>query len=148
MTPEIFEGFKLSPQQRHLWSLITAEAGEQPYCSECCIRIEGPLDVRTLEGVFRDVVNRHEILRTEFRCPPSMQLALQVILDEGRLLFREVDVTAHNPAERERAAEALWRQEWSLARDLEQEVYIRALLARISPSQHLLWVGLPALCAD
>jgi hypothetical protein len=38
------EGFPLSPQQRHLWTLVRDQIGDSPYWSQAVVRIRGPLD--------------------------------------------------------------------------------------------------------
>ncbi|HEY9300096.1 MAG TPA: condensation domain-containing protein, partial [Phormidium sp.] len=56
-------GFRLSPQQKYLWSLLQ----ESPaYRAQCSLLIEGNLNQKTLKEALQAVINRHEILRTTF----------------------------------------------------------------------------------
>ena len=66
MQKEIVQGFRLSPQQRHLWLL---QQGEQcsPYRAQCAVLIEGALNVAIIKDALHKVVERHEILRTAFQ---------------------------------------------------------------------------------
>jgi len=77
-TPDISAGFRLSPQQRHLWRLLQADGG-QAYVVQCAVRIEGPWQVETLRAALKDVVQRHEILRTRYVRSTDGALAVQVI---------------------------------------------------------------------
>jgi hypothetical protein len=40
MEKEIIEGFRLSPQQRRLWSLQQG-GRDAPYCAQCAVRVVG-----------------------------------------------------------------------------------------------------------
>ena len=74
---EEMQGFRLSPQQKHLWQL--QETDKLPYRSQCAVLIEGNLDISSLKLALEKVVNRHEILRTNFHCLPGMSIPFQVI---------------------------------------------------------------------
>src|ERR1051326_8798316 len=71
------EGFRLSPQQRRLWLLQREE--QQPYQTQCVVFLKGELDTQVLKTALTKVTERHEILRTNFRCLPGMSLPLQVV---------------------------------------------------------------------
>src|SRR5260370_34577183 len=75
-------GFRMSPQQKHLWLLEQTHDGPA-YGARCSILVEGGLDVEALKAALRKVVQRHEILRTTFTCPAGLGLALQVIAGSG-----------------------------------------------------------------
>src|ERR1044072_2901655 len=79
MQEKLIEGFKPSPQQRHLW-LLQGE-GARAFRAQCAVWIEGPLDVAGLRAALDDVVARHEILRTVFQ--RTNGLPVQVIIDVG-----------------------------------------------------------------
>jgi amino acid adenylation domain-containing protein len=122
----VLQGFRLSVQQRRLWSLSAAETG-QPYISRGTVRIEGPLDERLLRSAVADAVARHESLRTTFRYLPGMAVPLQVIAEAA------VDWQA--------SAEAC-------TFDLERGPLLRAHLTASGPQSFLLTLTCPALCAD
>ncbi|KGI82398.1 hypothetical protein IL38_06660, partial [Actinopolyspora erythraea] len=52
--------------QRRLWFLNALEGAGSPYKIPVGIRLSGSLDVEALRGAFRDVVERHEVLRTVY----------------------------------------------------------------------------------
>src|SRR5947199_9531388 len=79
-TEDLVQGFGLSPQQRRLWWLTrSAPASTAAFLVQIAVRIEGGLDTAGLFDALRSTVERNEILRTNFRCPPGMAVPLQVI---------------------------------------------------------------------
>src|SRR5262245_61471962 len=118
MTDVNVEGFPLSPQQRHLWTLTREPGGESPYWSRCTVHIRGPLDVAALGAVIDGLAGRYEILRTSFHTSEEMAAPLQVI----------------GPATGADAADPGSRSQLELA--------------SVSPQEHRLVIGVSALRAD
>lgn len=146
MMTENIEGFPLSPQQRRLWQLQQQDG--QTYAAQCVIRMEGKLDADALEQAARRIVARHEILRTNFHCPPAMTLPVQVIHDHHDLSFNRLDLRGMSEDEqRARMMEAL-RQERLAPFDFSQGALLRFSLVALSPESHALHVTLPSMCAD
>src|SRR5204863_9809813 len=79
MQAEIIEGYRLSPQQEHLWLIQQPEVA--PFRSQCVVRIEGNLERKTVREALSQVIQRHEILRTAFRYLREMSAPLQVITE-------------------------------------------------------------------
>ncbi len=119
MQREITSGFKLSPQQTHLWTL-QHERTEMPERARCLIAIEGELNVEVLHRAVEVVAQRHDALRLTFQRLPGMTLPLQV-LSESKAV-------------------------WSPAGDPSQTLH--ASLTTLSPVKHELLLSVPALCAD
>ena len=74
------EGFPLSPQQRRLWALGAGSQGSA-FEARADVRITGAVNREALLASVRDVVARHEILRTAFHTAADMTEPLQVIAD-------------------------------------------------------------------
>ncbi len=127
------QGFRVSPQQRHLWLLQQSESAA--YHARCSVLIEGALgvldalDVDALKTAVRTVVQRHEILRTVFARTPGVKVPLQVVVDEADFEWSEVN-----------GSSADW--------DYEHGPLLRLGLVNVSPDRHLLSIALPALCSD
>ena len=56
-----------APAQERLWSVVQAAAGEPIYHVAFQLVNDGPLDLETVRAVLRDLIVRHEALRTDFR---------------------------------------------------------------------------------
>ncbi|MEA2562147.1 MAG: hypothetical protein QOH06_3651 [Acidobacteriota bacterium] len=145
MEQETIEGFRLSPQQRRLWSI----AGKPPSCQmHCAVLIEGPLHRSALRAAVQTTVERHEILRTTFACLSGMDVPIQVIGRYDPRIYREVDFRELSPAARDAAVEELRARERSLPRDLARDAALRATLVLLEPQRHLLLLGASPLCCD
>lgn len=78
-----FEGFELSPQQAQLWRLQQSRLSATVQRASLRIRSEQPLDGLRLERSLRELVQRHEILRTRYQHLPGLSLPMQVIDDSN-----------------------------------------------------------------
>ena len=136
------EGFRLSPQQRHVWRLLQ---DDQSYRAQCVILLEGNLDAKVLEQTIQKIVARHEILRTNFRRNPGISYPIQLI-GEGRVILERDERQSERSLTEE--IEALTAQQRKLPFDFEQGTLLHASLVKLAEQTHLLFLCLPALCAD
>jgi amino acid adenylation domain-containing protein len=139
------KGFRLSPQQRRLWQL---QQHTSPYPSRCVIRLEGVLDAQALQEAVGLTVERHEILRTFFRLLPGISWPVQVVAEQCPPVWQNLDLSDCETDSRADAVNDLVEQESRRINDLEQGPLVRFSLLRLAPTEHLLIVSLPALCAD
>ena len=147
MPQEIIEGFRLSPQQKHLWPLRQSDHGPS-YCTRCVVRIEGELDVEILQQAIRHVIGQHEILRTTFRLLPGMTIPVQVISDRADFSFDRHDATQLSVADQKVKIDTLFVAAAQRVADCERLPLLRADLIAQSSSQHALIISAPAVCAD
>jgi len=149
MPTEIIEGFRLSPQQEHLWLLQQDSPAEPcPYRAQCAVLIEGNLDIEVLKVALQDIVNRHEILRTTFPCVPGMTIPVQVITHNDFLLDDEHNLSSLNGQEQEAEISAIFQELSQLSFDFEYGQLLHTSLVALTSDRYLLLVSLPALCAD
>ncbi len=147
MQAQSIEGFQLSPQQKRLWQLQQVD-GSQPYRAQCAVVIQGALNAQILASALRQVVERHEILRTTFPTLPGMTVPLQVITENSLPTLHYHNFSDLAPETQESKIAALADAAMQLPCNFEQGSLLQLDLVMLSPSQHLLLVGLPALCAD
>src|SRR5215213_9066391 len=120
MQAEITSGFRLSPQQTHLWTLQHERTG-MPRRAHCLITIKGELNVEVLRRAVEVVAQRHDALRLTFQRLPGMTMPLQVLSES--------------------------KDVWSSAGDEDLRT-LHAALTVLSPVKHQLLLSVPALCAD
>ena len=146
MSTETIEGFRLSPQQEHLW-LLQQQGGGQAYRAQCAISIKGLLDTNTLREALENVMQRHEILHTAFRYLPEMTVPLQVIGD-GEIDWNEEDLSQLPHDEKAARTDGIFHQLGQLPFDFEQEKLLQTSLLKFNAEDHLLLLSMPSLCMD
>ena len=143
---DVVEGFRLSPQQKHLWLL--QESGSLPFRSHYAALIEGGVDAEALRAGLELAVSRNEILRTTFRCLSGLTLPLQIVEEAASPSWEERDLRQLAPAQRDGALRELVEEAARMPFDLERGPLLRVWLARLSDRQHLLLLSAPALVMD
>ena len=86
-------GFRLSPQQARLWSLLAAAPGA-PSRAWAVLALEGPLDVQRLERAVRELCSEHEVLRTTYRHLAGTTAAVQLPGDVPATVLEVLDWSA------------------------------------------------------
>jgi amino acid adenylation domain-containing protein len=147
MKNQIIEGFQLSPQQKHLWSLCGRDVATI-YRSQCVVRIEGPLNKGVLRRAIDNVVRRHEILRTSFRSLPGMDMPLQVLNPTPAVTILELDLQEIAASRQRAELDALLENATHRIADCEQKKLFHVDLVCLAHERHVLQMTLPALCAD
>ncbi|MCG6495239.1 non-ribosomal peptide synthase/polyketide synthase [Kitasatospora sp. A2-31] len=135
------ERIPLSPAQQRLWFLNRLDDTSGNYNLLAALRLSGPLDAAALEVAFRDVVDRHESLRTVF--PEQGGTPHQEILtgDRARPVLMRAEATEQT------LTEALAR---SVAAhfDLARELPVRLHLFEIGEQEHVLVIVLHHIAGD
>lgn len=140
MTNEV-QGFRLSPQQRRLWR----QGGDRTtHGTHGAIRLAGRLDADALTAALADLVRRHEILRTRFPRVAGMKTPIQSVDETSLVDYRKGELDDATEAAIMGAFEDARRR----SIDREQGATLRAELLESSPSEHVLILSLPAMCAD
>ncbi|OUL26113.1 non-ribosomal peptide synthetase [Nostoc sp. 106C] len=134
-------GYRLSPQQEHLWRLQSVTQ-DSSYIAQCAVSIDGELDVEILKNSLQNVVNHNEILRTSFRCLPGMTIPLQVIADNQDISVNYYDCCQLSNEDKEKKIDLLLHQHSFDNSNLQID------LIRLANNQHILLVSLPAMIAD
>ena len=135
------ETLPLSYPQRRLWFLGELDGPSATYNLPAAMRLTGEVDRTALAQAFRDVIARHEPLRTIYRSrggEPS-----QHILDPAELAW-DLETADLTPAQVPAAVAALWGHVF----DLADEVPIRASLFTTSPDEHVLAVVVHHIAGD
>jgi len=141
------EGFRLSPQQRCLW-LLQQTDHSQPYRSQMAVSIEGRFDREILVACLQNLVGRHEILRTCFKSLPELSLAVQSINDIDMLWSFEDDLSGLDEKDQEEYVDRAFRTMTNQSFDFENGPILHLGLIKLSPIKRVLFLSLPALCAD
>ena len=99
-------GYKLSPQQKHVW-LLQENDRKSIYETSFHVELSGKIDVERLRTAIEGVVRSHEIFRTALQRFPGMDLPLQVVTSQPLYSFRLHDWTGKPAAEQRQALDHL-----------------------------------------
>jgi amino acid adenylation domain-containing protein len=145
VTNTVLQGFRLSPQQARLRALREA-APDVAFGVAGTLRLRGELDREALRKAVAAVTERHEILRTTFHVLPEGGVPVQVV-GEAAAALEYRDLAGLPEAERGAVEAASWRT--MVGRHPEaHEAPLRAVLLQRGHGDHVLYLGLSALCAD
>jgi amino acid adenylation domain-containing protein len=125
--------------QERLWFVEGFGAGTAVYNQLNGIRLRGDLDLEVLERSLREIVRRHEALRTNLVLHEGT--LLQVIHDSPPFELPVVDLSDRPDSQAEAAARAVAIEAGRRPLDLAAEPLLRATLLRLSAQDHILALG-------
>jgi amino acid adenylation domain-containing protein len=152
--------FPASSAQRRLWFLDRLESGGASYNIPGALRIQGLLDVKSLEKSLQEIVRRHESLRTRFTevqgepyqiVDAEAAIELQVTDLGGRIsAFAGIssdDVATENAA-CECTVRKLAEEESRKPFDLRRGPLLRVKLLRLGADEHVLLLTMHHIISD
>ncbi|MDZ8262377.1 amino acid adenylation domain-containing protein [Nostoc sp. ChiQUE01b] len=145
MQNHTIEGFRLSPQQKHLCLL---QQDSFAYRAQYAICLDGKLDTKILKESLQKLVDRHEILRTNFLKRPGIKIPIQVIAESSIILWKNIDISDFSLEDKSAKIEQEFQAEKYFSCNFEQDPLLRSSLLTLSETQHILLITLPSLCAD
>ena len=121
----------LSFAQERLW-FIDQLQGSLQYHMPWLFRVEGMLDVRALESAFRDIIRRHEVLRTVITATDGVGYQQILTVDNWQLQY----MTAAEAGIAEDYMAAIVHRPYDLSADSMLQVYV----IRESENSHVLLI--------
>jgi amino acid adenylation domain-containing protein len=132
--------------QEHFWLFDQLLPGQPLFNIPYVVRLQGELNVTILEQSFKEMIQRHEILRTTFGREGGQ--LVQVIVPNLPLSLTVHDLYALPEDEREGIAQQLVQEEGQRPFDLQQGPLLRACLIRLKDQEHILLVTLHHIICD
>jgi amino acid adenylation domain-containing protein len=136
----------VSHTQQRLWFMKQMDPGSSTYNIANAFRMEGQLHPQALEQAIRDLIARHESLRTRFvtvdggpRCMIDDNVAFQI---------ERIDLTHLPDSERETSAERLVGEISRRPFDLERAPLMRVALIRVDTRLHYFCFVIDHIVAD
>ncbi|AUT02008.1 non-ribosomal peptide synthetase [Nostoc sp. CENA543] len=136
----------LSFGQQRLWFLHQFEPDSSSNNMPVVVRFTGNLNVTILEASLKEVVRRHEVLRTTFPAVDGKPVA--VVTSEVSLTLPIVDLRQVPEEQREAEAFRLATDEAHRPFDLANGPILRVLLLRLREQEHLLVWNMHAIVCD
>ncbi|HEU4712840.1 MAG TPA: condensation domain-containing protein [Pyrinomonadaceae bacterium] len=134
----------LSFAQERLWFIQQIDPDSSAYNIPAALQLSGPLDVPALERSLREVIRRHEILRTSFKLVNSS--VVQVIAPDFPFTLEIIDLTAAE--DRETKARSLVRESAQRPFKLDDGPAWRASLLRLDAEEHVLLFTMHHIICD
>lgn len=138
--------FPLSFAQQRLWFFSQLEPESSAYNIPAAIRLTGRLNIPALENSLNAILNRHEILRTNFQVVAGE--AVQVIQASVRLKLPIIDLQNIPQTEQETKARNLAILEAQKPFNLEKDSLIRVNLLRLHETDHLILLTMHHIISD
>src|ERR1043166_207701 len=136
----------LSFAQQRLWFLDQLAPGSPVYNISEGLRLKGALEVTALEQSLKEIVRRHEAVRTTFRAVDGQPVQIISSVAEFSLVKRDL---ARLPAEQwDLEVNRLAEEEARKPFDLTSDLMLRAVLLRLSPEEHVLLLTMHHIASD
>ncbi|MCP4659866.1 MAG: AMP-binding protein, partial [bacterium] len=135
----------LSFAQERLWFLDQFEPGSPALNIPASVRLTGTLDVPVLLGSLRDVVRRHEVLRTTFHAGDG---PIQVISTRYDVAIPVVDLRSLSAVVRETESRRLAAAEALRPFDISRGPLLRLSLVRLADAEHVMLFTIHHIVAD
>ncbi len=134
----------LSFAQSRLWFIGQLHGPSPVYNMAAALRLSGPVDATALGAALRDVVARHESLRTVFAAVEGIPQQVVVPPQRADVAWQAIDATGWSPVRLEDAIRDTARHTF----DLATEIPLRAQLFRLGDEEHVLVAVVHHIAAD
>jgi hypothetical protein len=125
----------LSFGQQQLWLIDRMQGHSAQYNLPDAQRVYGPLEVRALTNAFRDVVSRHQSLRSII-VDTSPNPMWKLVNADVPVIFD--DLTEMEVSSKKETLDGLLESEWRKPFDLESEILIRVRIIKLANRDHII----------
>ncbi|KZN60469.1 non-ribosomal peptide synthetase, partial [Pseudoalteromonas luteoviolacea] len=137
----------LSYGQQRLWLLDKIEQGSAHYNMPIALKLTGKLDKRALNDALSEILNRHEILRTQYR--ENEGVSYQVVCQAAPFELNIIDLSSEViETHREQQLEERIRRQRTTPFDLANDLMLRAELVKLSEQKHYVLLTMHHIAAD
>ncbi|GEC17205.1 non-ribosomal peptide synthetase [Nitrobacter winogradskyi] len=138
---------RLSHSQERLWFLWNLAPDSSAYNISNTVEFRGALDEDAMERAFQLIIDRHEILRTNFIQGPDGH-GLQHIHASRRIEVERVDFSGLDPSLRHKNSHGIVEQQATAPFDLQSGRLLRLCLVRQGDHLHTLIVTMHHIISD
>ena len=136
----------LSFAQERLWFLHQLDSASLAHNELHWVGLSGALNVRALEASLREIIRRHDVLRTVFIQSPEGPR--QQVIEDLRLEVRLIALDQQDFDAREAEFQLLLWEEFQYQFQLDKGPLIRPLLVRFAQDEHALVLTVHHICFD
>ena len=136
----------LSFAQQRLWFLAQLEPDSPAYNIPEALRLQGKLDVEVLTQTLKEIVRRHEVLRTNFITVDDK--SVQMIHPQIDLELSFIDLKDLSKSAKEREVSKLGEQEILKPFDLAKDFLLRVTLIQLDELEHIIFFTMHHIISD
>ncbi|GAX39730.1 amino acid adenylation domain-containing protein [Tolypothrix sp. NIES-4075] len=136
----------LSFAQQRLWFLQQLEVESGFYNTAVAMRFQGQINVAALSFSLNHIVNRHEVLRTNFVTVNGQPI--QVFASSLTLTLQVLDLQQLNQTKRETTCQQLAIEEAARPFNLALDPLVRASLLKLGEKEHVLLLVMHHIVSD
>lgn len=141
------DNLPLSFTQERLWLLDQLESGTTAYNIPLALRLKGPLNISALEQSLKEIITRHEALRTTFTTVENKPV--QIICSEDQNWSLTIKNLQKLPqVEREQEMLRLSVKEAQKPFDISSDLLFRACLLELEPEENILIITVHHIVFD
>ncbi|MGB9415390.1 MAG: condensation domain-containing protein, partial [Acidobacteriaceae bacterium] len=137
--------YEPSAGQRQLWFLDRLDPDSSAYNISFALRLTGTMDRTALEMAIREIVRRHEVLRTAV---VEMEGTPRAILRDANCALENYSLKHLPAADQESEMHRILKNEGRRRFDLANPPLLRACLIELQDDQHALAVTVHHIAAD
>ncbi|MEO1432874.1 MAG: amino acid adenylation domain-containing protein [Cyanobacteria bacterium J06633_8] len=145
ITPRTDE-LPLSFAQQRLWFLEQLQPGSSTYHIPTAVRLTGSLNVEVLQQVINTIIQRHEVLRTNFKTVDEE--LIQVIYPSQELVINLINLQFIPKAEEENKVKQIAIEEARKPFDLEQDLLLRVTLLELEQTEYVILLTMHHIISD
>ncbi|MBD1924290.1 condensation protein [Microcoleus sp. FACHB-831] len=136
----------LSFAQQRLWFLAQLSPGNPAYNLPAAVSLKGQLNIAALEQTFQEIIQRHEVLRTNFALVDGE--AVQVISDTATFTLPIINLQALADTKQQAEIQRLAVEEAQTPFNLSKELLLRGKLLQLSDSEYVLLFTMHHIISD
>ncbi len=137
--------YPLTTSQHRIWVLSQLEGGNIAYNISGAVKLSGNLDIVRLEQAFTYLINRHEILRTNFKVNEAGEVCQYISeVDNSGVCFLKKDVSKQT----EESYYNEIKKEQSFSFDLEEGSLIKGVLFKSKESEYIFSLTMHHIIGD
>ncbi len=141
------ESYAVTPSQHRLWVLSQLEGGELAYNVSSALSLKGKIDKVLLEASFKQLIERHEILRTSFKRNEE-GLVKQFITPNKAIDFKLGYKDFSHKTNKKEAVDQFLIRKNKEAFDFNDAPLLKGTVIKLDKDEHILFFGMHHIIGD
>lgn len=141
------ESYAVTPAQHRLWVLSQLEGGELAYNVSSALNLKGKIDKGLLEASFKQLIERHEILRTSFKMNEEGQVK-QFITPNDAVDFKLGYKDFSHKTNKKEAVDQFLISKNKEAFDFNDAPLLKGAVIKLDKDKHVLFFGMHHIIGD